>query len=64
MQSTEYLPYDIEVAQSESWMERPIKVTFSSPTPTGSTATAVYLDEEEARDLVRKLTSHANGSTT
>lgn len=64
MQSTEYLPYDIEVAAAERWMDRPIKVTLSTATPTGSTATTFYLNEAEAGDLIAKLANHPDGSAT
>jgi len=55
----DYLPYDIIIENSEKWMERPIKVTLNTPTPNGTTGTAIYLDQKEAFDLIHKLAHFA-----
>ena len=59
----EYIAYEIKVEDAERWMDRPIKVSFITPTSAGSTSTTVYLDEAERDELIRLLTAHADGSS-
>lgn len=52
---SEYVPYEISVEATPSWMDRPIKVVFATATPNGSTSQAVYLDEAERDALILAL---------
>lgn len=50
-----YVPYQIKVEASERWMDRPIKVSLTTPTSAGSNSSVFYLDEVEAASLIAQL---------
>lgn len=58
-----YLRYVIDVSPAERWMDRPFKVTLSTPTPNGSVATAFYVDGSEASELAAKLAALSSPPT-
>jgi hypothetical protein len=61
---SEYTPYKIKVENAEPWMDRPLKLSFTTETPNGSNSQVVYIDEAERDEMVRLLAGLSeNGSS-
>lgn len=60
MTDPKYLPYDFDISPSETWRERPVTLSITTATPTGSGSMTVTLDYDEMRRLSAHLLDYLN----